>query len=46
MSLLNFRKVSVESHGGNETLAVIVAKIHKFFTSVFTASTNNCHKMN
>ena len=45
MSLLNFSKVSIESLGGNGTLAVIVAKIHKFFTSVFTASTSNCHKM-
>ena len=30
MSLLNFRKVSIESLGGNGTPAVIVANTHKF----------------
>ena len=30
VSLLNFRKVSIESLGGNGTPAVIVAKTHKF----------------
>ena len=42
--LLNFRQDSVCCNG---TLAVIVAKIHKFFTNVFTASTkNSCHRVN
>ena len=35
VSLLNFRKVSIESLGGNGTLAVIVAKIHKFYHKCF-----------
>ena len=37
---------AVECLGDNRTLAVRVAKVHKFFTSVFTAFTNKNHKVN